>query len=109
MLFLVGFGILVVLFLVFFAIENTLPTVSMEITIFHIVIFLCAGIFGWGALEYISTEWLDLRFREGFWTRAFQVLHTIMFVLIALRGFVIGLVLALFVGVFIFIRWLFLG
>lgn len=109
MLFFIGLGILLALALVLVIIENTAPVVKMEITFVHIILFVIAGMFAWGAQEYIATRWFDLYFIEGFWVRLFQVLHVALAVAITYRGFLIGLVISFFIGVYAFIQWLITG
>ncbi|MET6760580.1 hypothetical protein [Pseudoalteromonas sp. NCIMB_1079] len=113
MTFLIGFGILLVLVILLFIVESTAPTVHVEapqiVGLFHLIIFICAGMFGWGAQEYVTEEWFGLSFKEGVWARVFQVFHALLFVLLAMRGFVIGLVIAMIVGAGIFVQWLIFG
>lgn len=106
---LIGFGVIIVLFLVIFLIEATAPTVSLELNILHYFIILFAGAFGWGAQEYVTTVWFDLPFREGFFVRVFQVIHSILAIVVALRGFVIGIMITILVVVFAFFKWLIWG
>ncbi|MGO2107339.1 MAG: hypothetical protein ACTH3P_18300 [Proteus vulgaris] len=57
----------------------------------------------------MTEEWFGLSFKEGVWARVFQVFHALLFVLLAMRGFVIGLVIAMIVGAGIFVQWLIFG
>lgn len=56
----------------------------------------------------ISRGWATTPFKEGLLARVFQVFHALLFVLLAMRGLVIGLVIAMIVGAGIFYSGLFL-
>ncbi|MGP4944055.1 hypothetical protein [Pseudoalteromonas nigrifaciens] len=113
MTFLIGIGILIVLLILIFAVEIIMPTVHVNTAsmagFFNILIFIVAGMFGWGAQEYVTQEWFGLTFKEGFWVRVFQVLHAFFAVLLAFRGFVIGVVISMIVMAGVFVQWLIWG
>jgi len=113
---LVGFILLILMMLIYGLIENYLtPNFNAEFNadgvlgIIILVVFLYVGIIGWGLTEIVMQKVLDQKYSDNFFTRALQVLHSIMAVIIAFRGAALWIAVYGVIIIGVFFNWLLFG